>query len=504
MSLRENALGVNAWTDTAPVITSHRAPGQGRFSVADPRVDSQWQADVLGVQDWQDTSGVVAGRSGPTNGAYSVADPRGHGERASTYGVKKWADPAGTVAGESFPTNGAFSVADPRAPSCKCPTTCDCQDERNGFCSQECPEHNLFPQPAPDCPVHSAWPVADPRPAEGANATYQQYGVKDWRETASTVSGQSAPGGGAHSIADPRLGRKAHSNVYRVVPFDRPAVAVTSSRDGAVADPRPAAQEYASTKYQVTPYDRSSRTVIGASTTGDGAFAVADPRPNWGNQRHQNILRVTPYEEATGTISGGGHSVTGGQPCVADARREHYQTGGHYGVVPWERAANAVSGSACHDNGFNSVADPRPAAMAGEPILLPKPDDRLVCRIIAQDGTWHRPFTTLDLGALQALFDPEEIFYQEQTEFGPEWRCRTPFDLEQGSDVTKREWIGNMVPGAAATGMAETIGEALILADMGESFFLSTREIWVKPGALALSIDNDQTAFAMDCGGAAA
>jgi site-specific DNA-cytosine methylase len=455
VSLRENALGVNAWTDTAPVITSHRAPGQGRFSVADPRPLETWHNESMGVRGWTDPSRVVAGASRPQNGAHSVADPRHFGrERSSTYGVKDWTAPAGTVAGESFPTNGAFSVA-------------------------------------------------DPRPADGANATYQQYGVKDWSEAASTVSGQSAPGGGAHSIADPRLGRKAHSNVYRVVPFDRPAIAVTSSRDGAVADPRPAAQEYASTKYQVTPYDRSSRTVIGASTTGDGAFAVADPRPNWGNQRHQNILRVTPYEEATGTISGGGHSVTGGQPCVADARREHYQTGGHYGVVPWERAANAVSGSACHDNGFNSVADPREAVISGEPVLLPKPEDRLVCRIIATDGTWHRPFTTLDLGALQALFDPEEIFYQEQTEFGLEWRCRTPFDLEQGSDVTKREWIGNMVPGDAATGMAETIGEALILADMGESFFLSTREIWVKPGALALSIDNDQPAFAMD-GGAAA
>lgn len=380
VSLRENALGVNAWTDTAPVITSHRAPGQGRFSVADPRpgYGPNTHRHVLGVKPWE-------------------------------------GEPAATISGDPKPSSGAYSVA-------------------------------------------------DPRPAEGANATYQQYGVKDWSETASTVSGQSAPGGGAHSIADPRLGRKAHSNVYRVVPFDRPAIAVTSSRDGAVADPRPAAQEYARTKYQVTPYDRSSRAVIGASTTGKGAFAVADPRP----------------------------------ACLNKPDREGYATQGHYGVVGWDEHSKAIPGHAKNNNGSWSVADPREAAMPGEPILLPKADDRLVCRIIAQDGTWHRPFTTLDLGALQALFDPEEIFYQEQTEFGLEWRCRTPFDLEQGSDVTKREWIGNMVPGDAATGMAETIGEALILADMGESFFLSTREIWVKPGALALSIDGNQQAFDME------
>jgi site-specific DNA-cytosine methylase len=229
---------------------------------------------------------------------------------------------------------------------------------------------------------------------------------------------------------------------------------------------------------------------------GQGRFSVADPRPTWGNQRHQNILRVTPYDQATGTISGGGHSVTGGQPCVADARREHFQTGGHYGVVGWDQTGYAVSGSACHDNGFNSVADPRDAIFCENPILLPKPDDRLVCRIIATDGTWHRPFTTLDLASLQSLFEPEEVFYQEEGI----WKAFTDFDLIGGSDVTKREWIGNAVPGAAATGMAETIGETILLADAGESFFLSSREIWAKPGALALSIDNDQAAFRMDGG----
>jgi hypothetical protein len=394
---------------------------------------------------------VVAGASRPYNGAHSVADPRHEGrDRASTYGVREWDKPAGTVAGESFPTNGAFSVA-------------------------------------------------DPRPPEAANQTYQQYGVNDWGKSVGTVSGQSAPGGGAHSVADPRLGRKAHSNVYRVIPFDKAAVAVTSSRDGAVADPRPEGKEnYTTTKYKVTHYGEASRTVIGASTTGDGAFAVADPRPSWGNQRHHNILRVTPYDEAAGTIPAGVHSVTGGQPCVADARREHYQTGGHYGVVRWDQTGYAVSGSACHDNGFNSVADPREAVIEDAPFELPKPDARLVCRIVATDGTWHRPFTTLDLASLQSLFNPEEIFYQEDGV----WHCRTPFDLEGGSDVIKREWIGNAVPGDSAKGMAETIGEAIILADLGETFFLSSAEIWVKPGALALAVDNDQVAFRMD-GGAA-
>jgi hypothetical protein len=45
--LRENALGVCGWDDTAPLVTGARAPGQGRFSVADPRVHTDDAASML-------------------------------------------------------------------------------------------------------------------------------------------------------------------------------------------------------------------------------------------------------------------------------------------------------------------------------------------------------------------------------------------------------------------------------------------------------------------------
>jgi hypothetical protein len=47
---------------------------------------------------------------------------------------------------------------------CTCPMECDCQDPDHGLCSNECPEHNLYPIPALTCPVHGeqsvgyAWP----------------------------------------------------------------------------------------------------------------------------------------------------------------------------------------------------------------------------------------------------------------------------------------------------------------------------------------------------------
>lgn len=38
--------------------------------------------------------------------------------------------------------------------ACICPKKCDCQDEARGLVSELCPEHNLYPRPDDDCPVH--------------------------------------------------------------------------------------------------------------------------------------------------------------------------------------------------------------------------------------------------------------------------------------------------------------------------------------------------------------
>jgi site-specific DNA-cytosine methylase len=152
----------------------------------------------------------------------------------------------------------------------------------------------------------------------------------------------------------------------------------------AVADPRSACAFAGAGKYVITPWNSESHTVIAGSTTGQGAFAVADPRS--GLQR---------------------------------AAGDNYLTGGHYGVVPWGDSAGAVTGCARHDNGWNSVADPR----------LPEPTDKLVCVIRSLDGTWHRPFTTLELAAIQSLVDPEEYL-----------------ELDGLSDSAWRERIGNAVP----------------------------------------------------------
>lgn len=295
-------------------------------------------------------------------------------------------------------------------------------------------------------PTNGAFSVADPR-YNGQD--YSQFGVLGWNETAGVVTGQRSPGQGRFSVADPRHhGTPKHNNAFRITPWSGPAGAVTSAHGSGqcVQDPRQGGQPASRSKYRVTRYDEHSGAVIAASTTGEGAFAVADPRPGFVRKKG-----------------------------------DHYLTAGHYGVVPWSSPAGAVSASAGHDNGRWSVADPRGAQVdSPDTHDLPGPTDRLVAEITSLDGTWHRPFTTLELAALQSLIEPEEYLLLHGT-----------------SDSVWREQIGNAVPAKAAQAIAETMGETILLAWTGETFVLSPQEIWVQPIRLALAVDNralEQTA----------
>lgn len=178
--------------------------------------------------------------------------------------------------------------------------------------------------------------------------------------------------------------------------------------------------------YGVRAWDAPTGVVASESRPSNGAFAVADPRPG--------MRRET-----------------------GDA----YLTGGHYGVVPWDQPTGAVSAAAGHDNGRWSVADPR----------MPSADEKLVAVIRSEDGTWHRPFTTFELGALQSLVDPEE-----------------QLELDGLSDSAWRERIGNAVPPQAAEAIAHVMGTTLLLAWSGETFILSAQPIWVRPIALGLTL----------------
>lgn len=260
-----------------------------------------------------------------------------------------------------------------------------------------------------------------------------------------------------------------------------PGAVIAASTTGqgafAVADPRTGwAADAHPSKLAIQEWEETARTVTGARVQ-SGALCVADPRPGYGSSTHRNILRVTEWEDTARTVTSGHHPAGGGL-CVADPRpdfardgRVAYVTGGHYGVVPWGGSSGSVTASGQHDNGRWSVADPRGGA-GDDATELPAADARLVAVIQAEDGTWHRPFTTLELAALQSLIEPEEFL-----------------ELDGLSDSAWRERIGNAVPPDAAQAVASEMGRTLLLAWTGQTFILSNAPIWVQQIAIALSVE---------------
>lgn len=269
--------------------------------------------------------------------------------RRGYLGVREWEGRSGTVAGESLPTNGAFSVADPRAPS-------------------------------------------------GA-AQYQQYGVMRFGDTSGALIGVKSPGQGTFSVADPRVDGERHRNVYRIVPWSGTSGTIIgdfkATGGGGVADPRPTGPLFG--KYGCAQWEGQTGTVLARCQSGQGAFALADPRP----------------------------------------------------------AADSLLGT---------------EAMPG----LPAERDHLVCCIRSVDGTWHRPFTTLEMACLQSLVEPEE-----------------KLELDGLSDQAWRERIGNAVPKYAATAIGEEMGRTLLLAWTGQTFALGNTPIWVRDAAVAIALPGE-------------
>jgi len=400
-------------------------PGDGRGGPMHRVPSLQWKtwvrlAFVEAGSDWRSLNrlNVVDGKLADY---LIVPDSRWQG--AGQLGVRRWDEPSGTVQSQSLPSNGAFSVADPRFE----------QSEK--------------------------WTGG------------QAYGVRGWAEPTGTVTSKNIPGQGPYSVADPRPPEQAFRK-YQVVKWGGSAGTVIGGDDNGaygVADPRHTGPAKHSNEFRVVPFDENSCAVTGAHGTG---HCVADPRPNWEN-RYGN-LSVADWQHPSNTVIAGGKGVQGGWLSVADPRwRDEaaaYLTGGHYGVVPWESPSGAVSAAACHDNGRWSVADPRIDS-------IPAQSEQLIAVIRSLDGTWHRPFTTMELAALQSLIDPEEVL-----------------ELDGLSDSAWRERIGNAVPPEAAAAIAGVMGTTLLLAWSGQTFVLSSMPIWVQQVAVGLAVQQGSAA----------
>jgi site-specific DNA-cytosine methylase len=336
---------------------------------------------------------------------------------------------------------------------------------------------------------------------EARRAKWKRHAVEAWDEPTGTVGGSGS--NGVANVADPR----PFGNVDRVTPWGEPVGTVTtspapSSGGGAVADPRILGIKQSANahhnKYVVNEWDEPSRTVIGATRPGSGGPSVADPRaPAWFN----GVLGVVPWDEPAGTVTGSARCPQAGSNAVADPRiktgfdhayrvlrwaepsftiagKSHpgcgaYAVGdprrtGALGVIPWTEAAKTVTGESYPSNGAFAVADPRapegtPPEMVIRDIKKPPP---AVPVILAEDGTWHRPLTTLELAVLQGM--------------PAHWRGE-PLTLAGANVSDFRERIGNAVPPPAAAAIATSMLVALAQADAETWALSSGGAVWVQP-----------------------
>ena len=352
--------------------------------------------------------------------------------------------------------------------------------------------------------------VADPRLKEktGYNGSPGLYGVNEWDGPAKAVTGgmrvpcSNTPA----AISDPRLSdsKGIYPNRFKVNRFDEPAPTITGDTDvqcGAqsVSDPRLSDREHRrSNSHTVRPWDDQALTITGEDTIGSGAQSIADPRVPEKGGRHFSHLRVNGWVEPGNTVTGSTH-VANGAPSIGDPRLHHVPRPGVYRILRMDETAQTVTGGAGvgTSNGPQAVADHRlgckprsgsygvdgwndtlstvigsgdihAARVAIADPRIPgnneRPDPPTV--IVALDGTWHRPLTTLELLALQS--------------FPVRFDDGTPVVLAGKSDSKWRERIGNAVPPDASRGIHEQILLALVQHVAGETYTLGTTPVWVR------------------------
>lgn len=209
-----------------------------------------------------------------------------------------------------------------------------------------------------------------------------------------------------------------------------------------------------------------------------------------GKKRRELFRRyhLTAWEETSPTVASMG---TNAPNYVADVRLDASRYGmnmrvgawsspawcvtGAYGVLDWRAPSGTLTGSGQIDNGAVAVSDPRVPGCA-ELVIRWYPHLKHLRRsapfplvIPTDDGTWHRPLTTLEILRLQG---------------GPTHLDGKPL-ARWASDSKMREHIGNGVPVGAACAIAGQMLTTLLGADLecgilmggGGSVWVRDREV---------------------------
>lgn len=316
--------------------------------------------------------------------------------------------------------------------------------------------------------VHTG--LAPSKRGEPAKRQNGAFGVLAEDQPSRTVRANVQKQNQAVAVQDPRLpNAKPHSGGYGVQASDEPSGVILASADttaGAFAtqDPRLSYEPHAGS-FGITDANDPAQTVISRADTFHGPN-ITDPRASrtTGPEEAQpersaqgalfalleepRAKRSTPKTATRGRKKATAHAEDG-QP-----RRGWRMDGALFS--PTHRLVQTSDGPCVEWLG------------AGRPLDLtrtqtPKRTEAHVV-ILALDGTYHRPLTTLELAVLQSF----PAIHQG------EWLCFP------GTQAQQRKLIGNAIPPAAAYAVAIEVLAALQTTGLHTVFAPSGREIWTK------------------------
>jgi site-specific DNA-cytosine methylase len=229
-------------------------------------------------------------------------------------------------------------------------------------------------------------------------------------------------------------------------------------------------------RHAVQRWDEAHPAVTGPG--GHSVEAVSDPRVAFpvGTAWRADVYGVRAWDAASGAVTGGADHPSRGTFSVADPRALRVPTAYDrgYSVLRWDEPSPTVAGGSSVGQGAYAVADARERLMDGARILTlneamaldlpPGKAPPFVPVIVAEDGTWHRPMTLLELSALQGY---------------PLWIDGKPIPWA-GTRTQVAEHVGNSVPPPSARAIAEQMLITLVASEAG-SWVMGTEGVWVTP-----------------------
>lgn len=190
--------------------------------------------------------------------------------------------------------------------------------------------------------------------------------IVPWDEPSNAVTSSTKGVGqstGVSAVADPRINKFGYGSKYRVVAADEPSPTVIGRPvgSGAILYADPKVPKFAANSSKVQSWVEPSGTVIGGAGVSNGALNVADPRiehPTW---RRTQISKVQEWDKPSGTITGSSNPSGAGSGIIADPRlnKKEGRYPGTYRVIPWDESSSTVLGQTDIQTGAQVVADKR-------------------------------------------------------------------------------------------------------------------------------------------------